>query len=177
MLGSFKASTQVENKCAKRPMTYPDSILKSKDITLLINIHIAKAMVSPVVMYGYKNWTRGIGMRNTCKPMAVSFQCMTKSTTKKKKKELDHKDSWEPKNWCFQIVVLEKTLESPLNCKKIKPVSPKGNQSYIFTEGLKLKLQYFDPLMWWADSLEKTPDAGKEWRQKEKRVAEDEMVR
>ena len=77
-------------------MTYPDSILKSKDITVLINIHIAKAMVSPVVMYGYKNWTRGIGMRNTCKPMAVSFQFIKKSTKnkkKKKKKELDHKDS------------------------------------------------------------------------------------
>ena len=57
MLGPLKASTQVENKCAKRSMTYLDSILKSKDITLLTNIRIVKAMVSPVIMYGCKNWT------------------------------------------------------------------------------------------------------------------------
>ena len=57
MLGPLKASTQVENKCAKRPMTYLDSILKSKDITLLTNIRTVKAMVSPVIMYGCKNWT------------------------------------------------------------------------------------------------------------------------
>ena len=47
--------------------------------------------------------------------------------------ELDHKEDWEPKNWCFKIVVLEKTLESPLDCKEIKPVNPKGNQPWIFT--------------------------------------------
>ena len=70
--------------------------------------------------------------------------------------ELDHKDGWELKNWYFQTVVLEKTLESSLNCKDIKLVNPKGNQ--IFIEGLmlKLKLQYFDHLMRRADSLEKT---------------------
>ena len=63
--------------------------------------------------------------------------------------ELDHKESWAPKNWCFRTVVLEKTLESPLECKKIKPVNPKGNQPCIFMEGLilKLKLQYFGHLM------------------------------
>ena len=70
--------------------------------------------------------------------------------------ELDHKDGWVLKNWYFQTVVLEKTLESSLNCKDIKLVNPKGNQ--IFIEGLmlKLKLQYFDHLMRRADSLEKT---------------------
>ena len=63
--------------------------------------------------------------------------------------ELDNKESWAPKNWCFWTVVLEMTLESPLDCKEIKPVHPKGNQSWIFTEGLmlKLKLQYFGHLM------------------------------
>jgi len=72
--------------------------------------------------------------------------------------------------------VLEKTLESPLDCKEIQPVNPKGNQPWILTEGLMLKLQYFVHLMGRADSLEKT-DAGKDWRQEEREVTEDEMVR
>ena len=77
--------------------------------------------------------------------------------------ELGHKESWVPKNWCFWTVVLEKTLESPLDCKEIQPVHPKGNQSWIFTEGLmlKLKLQYSGHLMRRADSLEKTLMLGK----------------
>ena len=69
--------------------------------------------------------------------------------------KLDHKESWAPKNWCFSTVVLEKTLESPLDCKETQPVHPKGDQSW---EGLmlKLKFQYFGHLMQRADSLEKT---------------------
>ena len=70
--------------------------------------------------------------------------------------ELNHKESWAPKNWCFWTVVLEKTLQSPLDCKEIQPVHPKGNQSWIFIEMLKLKLQSFDHLMRRTDSLEKT---------------------
>ena len=87
--------------------------------------------------------------------------------------ELDYKESWVPKNWCFWTVVLEKTLESPLDCKGIQPIHPKGDQSWVFigtpilklnwnsnTKAeklkLKLKLQYFGHLMWRADSLEKT---------------------
>ena len=72
--------------------------------------------------------------------------------------ELDYKESWVSKNWCFWTVVLEKTLASPLDCQVIKPISAKGNQSSIFTEGLmlKLKFQYFDHLMWTTDSLENT---------------------
>ena len=71
--------------------------------------------------------------------------------------ELDHKESWAPKNWCFWTV-LEKTLESPLDCKEINPVNPKGNQSEYSLERLmlKLKLQYFGHLMWRIDSLGKT---------------------
>ena len=71
---------------------------------------------------------------------------------------LDHKEGWVLKNWCFQIVVLKKTLEGPLDSKETKPVNPKGNQPWIFTEGLmlKLKLQYYGHLMRRADSLEKT---------------------
>ena len=77
--------------------------------------------------------------------------------------ELDHKESWAPKNWCFWSVVLEKTLESPLDCQEIKPVNPKGNQPWISIEGLmlKLKLQYFGHLMLKTDSLEMTLMLGK----------------
>jgi len=72
--------------------------------------------------------------------------------------ELDCEEGWALKNWCFRPVVLEKTLESPLACKEIHPVHPKGDQSWVFLEGLmlKLKLQYFGHLMQRADSLEKT---------------------
>ena len=71
--------------------------------------------------------------------------------------QLNYKESWVPKNWCFWTVVL-KTLESPLDCKEIQPVHPKGNQSWIFTEGLmlKLKMQYFGHLMRRTDSLKNT---------------------
>ena len=74
-----------------------------------------------------------------------------------------HKEGWVPKNWCFWTVVLEKTLESPLDCKEIQPVHPKGNQSWVFIGRLmlKLKLQYFGHLMQRADSLEKTLMLGK----------------
>ena len=69
--------------------------------------------------------------------------------------ELDYKESWVPKNWCFWTVVLEKTLESPLDCQEIQPVHPKGNQPWYSLEGLmlKLKLQYFGHLTWRTDSL------------------------
>ena len=77
--------------------------------------------------------------------------------------ELDYKENWTPKNWCFWTVVLEKTLESPLDCKEIQPIHPKGNQSWIFivrtdAEG---ELQYFGHLMQSTDLLEKTPVLGK----------------
>ena len=77
--------------------------------------------------------------------------------------DLDHKEGWALKNWYFQIVVLEKTLESPLDCKEIKPVNPKEiNPEYSLEElMLKLKIQYFDPLIWRADSLENILMLGK----------------
>ena len=76
---------------------------------------------------------------------------------------LDHKESWAPKNWFFWTVVLKKTLESPLDCKEIQPVHPKGDQSWILIGriDLKLKLQYFGHLMWRTDSFEKTLMLGK----------------
>ena len=77
--------------------------------------------------------------------------------------ELDHKESWVPKNWCFWTVVLEKTLESPLDCKEIQLVHPKGDQSWLFIEGTDAEAenQYFGHLMWRADSFEKTLMLGK----------------
>ena len=77
--------------------------------------------------------------------------------------ELDYKESWVHKNWCFWTVVLEKTLESPLDRKEIQPVHPKGNYPECSLEGLmlKLKLQYFGHLMWRADTFEKTLMLGK----------------
>ena len=77
--------------------------------------------------------------------------------------ELDHKESWAPKNWFFWTVVLQKSLESPLDCKEIQPLHPKGDQSWVLLEGLmlKLKLQYFGHLMRRSDSFEKTLMLGK----------------
>ena len=92
--------------------------------------------------------------------------------------ELDHKEGWVPKNWCLQIVVLEKTPESPLGCKKIKPVNPKGNQSWIFIGRADAEAKA--PILWPPDGknwlIGKDSGDGKDWRQK-KRTAEDEMVR
>ena len=91
---------------------------------------------------------------------------------------LDYKESWEPKNWCFWTMVLEKTLVSPLDCKEIQPVHPKGDQSWVFiertdNEAETPKLLPPDEKSWliWKD-----PDAGKDWGQEEKRATEDEMV-
>ena len=84
----------------RKVMTNLDSIFKSRDVTLPTKVHLVKAMVFPVVMYGC--W------------------------------ELDYKESWAPTNWCFWTVVLEKTLESPLDCKEIKSVNPKRNRPWIF---------------------------------------------
>ena len=77
--------------------------------------------------------------------------------------KLDYKETWVPKNWCYLTVVLEKTLESPLDCKEIKPVNPNGNHPGYSLEGLmlKLKLQYFGHLMWRTDSFAKTLMLGK----------------
>ena len=110
-------------------------------------VRIVKAMVFPEVVYESESWTI--------------------------------KKAWVLKNQSFQIVVLEKTLESPLDCKEIKPVNPKGNPSWIFIRRTDAEAEA--PTLWPPYSksqvIGKDPDAGKEWRQKEKRVAEDEMVR
>ena len=80
--------------------------------------------------------------------------------------ELDYKESWLQKNWCFWTVVLEKTLESPLNCKEIQPVHPKGDQSWVFTGRTDAEAE--TPILWPPDAKNwlfgKDPDAGKDWR-------------
>ena len=92
--------------------------------------------------------------------------------------ELDYKESWAPKNWCFWTVVLEKTLESPLDSKEIQPVHPKGNQSWIFIGRTDAEAE--TPILWPANAkswiIWKDPDAGKDWEQEEKGTTEDEMA-
>ena len=79
--------------------------------------------------------------------------------------ELVHKEGWAPKNWCFWTVVLEKILESPLDCKEIKPVNPKGNQPWIITGRTVAEAEAPDVKSWLTG---KDPDAGKDWGQEEK---------
>ena len=92
--------------------------------------------------------------------------------------KLDHKESWAPKNWCFWTVMLEKTLESSLNCKEIQPVHPKGNQSWLFIGRTDAESE--TPILWPPDAknwlIWKDPDAGKDWRQEEKGTTQDKMV-
>ena len=91
---------------------------------------------------------------------------------------MDHREGWVPKNWCFWTVVLEKTLESPLDSKEIKPVHPKGNQSWVFTGRTNAEAE--TPILWPLDGksrlIGKIPDAGKDWGKEEKGVTEDEML-
>ena len=92
--------------------------------------------------------------------------------------ELDYKESWVPKNWCFWTVVLEKTLESPLDSKEIQSVHPKGDQSWVFIGRTDAEAE--TPILWLPDAknwfLGKDPDAGKDWRREVKGTREDEMV-
>ena len=129
----------------RKAMANLDSILKSRNVTLLTNVHLVKAMVFPVVMY----------------------RC-----------ELDYKQSWVLKNWCFWTVVLEMTLESPLDSKETQPVHPKGNQSWVFIGRIDAEAE--TPTLWPPEMknqlIWKDPDAGKDWKWEEKGMTEDEMV-
>ena len=120
----------------RKTMTNLDSIWKSRDITLPTNVCLVKAIVFPVI--------------------TSSHVCMW---------ELDHKESWVPKNWCFWIVVLDKTLESPLDCEEIQPVHPKGNQFWILIGRTDAEAE--TPILWPPDVknwlIWKDPDAGKDW--------------
>ena len=122
----------------RKVMTNLDSILKSGDITLSTKVCLVKAMVFPVVMYGCESWT------------------------------LDYKESWTLKNWCFWTVVLEKTPESPLDCKEIQPVYAK-DQSWVFIGRTDVEAE--TPILWPPDVksrlIWKDTDAGKDWRWEE----------
>ena len=125
-----------------------DSILKSRDITWPTKVQLVKAMGFPVVTCDYWMW------------------------------KLDYKESWVPKNGCFWTVMLEKTLESLLDCKEIQPVHPKGNQSWIFIGRTDAEAE--TPILWAPDVkswlIWKDPDAGKDWKQEEKGKTEGETV-
>ena len=125
-----------------------DSTLKSKDI-----FYQQRSIYGPSQSYGFSN----------------SHVWMW---------ELEYKESWAPKNWCFWTVVLEKTLESPVDSKDIQPVSPKGNQSWIFIG--KTDAEAETPIIWLPDAknwlIWKYPDTEKDWRWEEKGTTEDEMV-
>ena len=135
-------------------LTNLDSILKSRDITLPTKVHLVKAIVFPVVMYGCESWIITKAERRRIDAFFFFFL-----------------------NWCLLTVVLEKTIESPLNCKKIQPVHPKGDQSWVFIGRTDAEAE--TPILWSPDTknwlVGKDPDAGKDWR-KEKGTKEDEMV-
>ena len=130
----------------RKVMTNLDSILKSRDLTLPTKVHIVKAMVFPIVMYGCESWTI---------------------------KKAEH---WRIN--AFKTVVLEKTLDSPLESKEIQPVHRKGNQSCIVIGRTDAEAE--TPILWPPDVKDwligKDPDAGKDWRREEKGRTEDEMV-
>ena len=125
----------------RKVITNLDSILKSREITLSTKVRLVKAMIFPVIMYGFE-------------------------------------ESWAPKNWCFWTVVLEKTLESPLDCKEIQPVHPKRDQSWVFFGRNDAKAE--TPVLWpphaqsWL--IGKDSDAGRDWGQEKKGTTEDEMA-
>ena len=92
--------------------------------------------------------------------------------------ELDYKESWALNNWCFWTEVLEKTFESPLDCKEIQPVHPKGDKSWVFI--LRAYAEAETPILWPPDAkswlIWKDPDAGKDWGQEEKVMTKDAMA-
>ena len=140
-------SHEIKTLLGRRVMTNLDSILKSRDITLLTKVCLVKAMVFPVVMYGCQSWTI---------------------------KKAEH---WRID--AFELWLLEKSLESPLDCKEIQTVHPKGDQSWIFIGSTDAEAE--TPILWLPDGrrwlIWKDPDAGKDWGQEEKGRTEDEMAR
>ena len=125
-------------------LTDLDGLLKSRDIALLTKVSIVKVMAFPVVTFF--------------------------SSSHIQMWELDYKEGWAPKNWCFQTVALEKILKSLLDSKEIKPVNPKGNQPWIFIGRTDAEVEA--PILWPPDVknwlIRKDIDTGKDWRQEEK---------
>jgi len=126
---------------------------------------------------GVTNIDSGLKTETSLCQQSLYSQGYGLSSSHKWKWQLDHKEDWGPKNWCFWTAVLEKTLESPLDCK-IKPVNPKGNQPWIFIG--RTDDEGEAPILWLPDAKNwltgKDPDAGKDWGRKEKGATEDKMV-
>jgi len=151
-------------------MTKLDSILKSRDITLPTKVRLVKAMVYPVVMYGCESWT--------IKKTESEIHSVVSDSLWPHELYSPWKESWVPKNWCSWTVVLEKTLESPLDSTEIQPVHPKGNQFWILIGRTDAEAE--TPILWPPDEknwlIWKDTDAGKDWRQEEMGMTEDKMV-
>ena len=130
----------------RKVMTNLDSILKSRDITLPTKVHLVKAIVFPVVMYGCESWN---------------------------KKKAEHRRIDAFQLWCRRILLRIPWIAERINQSILKEISSGCSLEELM---LKLKLQFFSHLMWKADSFAKTPDAGKDWGQEEKGTTEDEMV-
>ena len=111
-------------------------------------------------------------------PLSLGTPRLPINLPRKGLSQLDYKESWALKNWCFGTVVLEKTLQSPLDCKEIKPVNHKGSQSWLFIGRTEAEAE--TPILWPPDVknwlIWKDHDAGKDWRQEEKGTTEDEML-
>ena len=135
-------------------MTNLDSILKSRDITMPTKVRLVKADLC---------WQSNVSAFSSVHVWMW---------------ELDSEEGWVPKNWCFWTVVLERTLESPLGCKEIQPVHPKGDQSWMFTGRTDVESE--TPILWPPHSkswlIGNDPDAGRDWGQEEKGTTEDEMA-
>ena len=150
----------------RKSMTNLDNILKSRDITLPTKVYLVKAVVSPVVVYGCESWTirKAAAAAAAAKPLQ---SCLTLCDPRDdsppgspvpgilQARTLEwvaisfSKEGWVPKNWCFWSMVLGKTLESPLDCKEIKPLSPKGNWSWIFIGRTPVEAEA--PILWPPD--------------------------
>ena len=123
-------------------------------------------------------WTEEPGRIQFIGYQRVGHEWVTFSSSHVWMWELDYKENWAPKNWCFWTVVLEKTLESPLDCKGFQPVHPKGNQSWVLIGRTDVEAE--TPILRPPDAkswlIWKDPDAGKDWRQEKKGTTEDKMV-
>ena len=138
--------------------------------------HLLKKFLRYAYLYFSNPWI--LKSRDITLPIKVDLVKAMISSSHVWMWELDHKENWVPKNWCFWTVVLEKTLEGPLDCKEIKPVNRKENQSWIFIGRTNAEAE--TPILWPSDAknwlIWKDSGAGKDWGQEEKGMTEDEMA-
>ena len=167
------AAMKLKDACSLEGKLWPnlDSILNSRDITLPTKVHLVKAMVFPAVMYGCESWTV---KKAECWRIDAFVFCFFNLILFNFTILF-----WfcHISKWCFWSVVLDKTLESPLDCKEIQPIHPKWDQPWVFIERTDAKAE--TPILWpphaksWLTG--KGSDAGRDWGQEEKGRMEDEM--